>query len=199
MSEIADAPSESAAPTPTARKSMTPRYIRAGALALVAATALSGCSTFEKKGKPPPCPPIYILSDAAKVTKYRAGQGRDLTDVEIEAEITAFKGHCVYGKAGVEVEIQVSFEVKRGPANPEGKSELTYFVAIPKYYPAPEAKAIFTVPIEFPKGMDMARANDEDVVMKIPVGAGDIVNEYEIYLGFQASPEELDINRRMKR
>ncbi|WP_173982769.1 hypothetical protein [Magnetospirillum sp. SS-4] len=179
---------------------MTPRSVRAAALALTTSLVLSGCSMFDtKKEKAPPCPPIYILSDAAKVVKYRPGQGRDITDVEIEAEIIAFKGHCTYGKAGVEVEIQVSFDVRRGPAGTAGKSELEYFVAIPKYYPAPEAKAIFTVPVEFPKGMDQARTNDEDVVMRIPVGAGDIVNQYEIYLGFQASPEELEINRRMKR
>jgi hypothetical protein len=200
MSEIAKPLTGPTAPTPRLRTSMTPRRVRWAASALALSVALSGCAAFQKKVKQPPCPPIYILSDAAKITKYRAGAGRDLTDVEIEAEIVAYKGHCAYDpKGGVEVEVQVSFDVRRGPANPSGTSELSYFIAIPKYYPSPDAKAIFALPVAFKPGVDQARVNDDVVSLTIPLGGGDIINDHEIYLGFQATPEELEINRRMKR
>ncbi len=181
---------------------MTSRRFRFLALALAAPIALSGCASLTEavtKVKTPPCPPIYILSDAAKITKFRPGAGRDLTDVDMDAEIIAFKGQCSYDDKGAVVEIQVSFDVKRGPASTKRQSELRYFVAIPKFFPAPEAKAEFTVPVTFPEGMDQARVNDEDVVMRIPVKNKDIINNYEIYLGFQETPEELEMNRRAKR
>lgn len=182
---------------------MTSRCLRLFALALAAPLVLSSCSaSFSEafsKTKPPPCPPIYILADAATITKFRPGSGRDLTDVELEAEITGYKGSCSYNEAGAEVEIQVGISVKRGPANTTRTGELSYFVAIPKFYPAPDAKAVFTVPVNFPVGMDLARVNDEDVVMRIPVKDKEIINNYEIYLGFQTTPDELDMNRRAKR
>lgn len=203
MSDFADPPTRRPVLPPASRISMTSRCLRLLTLALAAPIALAGCSTsFSEaftKTKPPPCPPIYILSDTAKITKFRPGGGRDLTDVELEAEVIAYKGHCSYNDKGATVEIQVSFDVKRGPASVSRKGELTYFVAIPKFYPAPQAKAEFTVPVSFPEGMDQARVNDDDVVMQIPVKDKEIINNYEIYLGFQTSPEELEMNRRAKR
>ncbi len=172
------------------------------ALAVAAPFVLSGCESIQSvvtKKQPPPCPPVYILSDASHVTRFRPGPGRDLTDVELEAEIIGFKGACGYDERGAEVELQVAFEVKRGPAATGRKAELTYFIAIPKYFPAPEAKAEFTLPVEFPEGMNQARATDESVVLRIPVKDRDIITNYEIYLGLQASAEELEMNRRSKR
>lgn len=201
MSVFADPPTHATVLTPTSRTSMTSRSVRLLALALAAPIALSGCDTLTQlasKTKPPPCPPIYILSDTAKITKFRPGSGRDLTDVELEAEVVAYKGNCSYDDKGATVEVQVSFDVTRGPASTSRNTELTYFVAIPKFYPAPEAKAEFTFPISFPEGVDQARVNDEDVILHIPVKDREVINNYEIYLGFQATPEELERNRRAK-
>ncbi len=203
MSDFAN-PLKRLAVTPLlSRISMPQRFPRLIALALMAPIALAGCEGFNlldpKKKAPPPCPPIYILSDAAKVTKFRPGQGHDLTDVELEAEIVGFKGECSYGEKGALVEMRVSFDVTRGPASTSREAELSYFIAIPKFYPNPDAKAVFTVPVTFPAGMNQARTTDDDVVMRLPVKNKEIINDYEIYLGFQMSPEELEINRRTKR
>ncbi|RAU23510.1 hypothetical protein CU669_04095 [Paramagnetospirillum kuznetsovii] len=182
---------------------MTHRSSRLVCLALAAPLALSACADFDfmnpKKKVAPPCPPIYILSDVAKVTKFRPGSGRDLTDVELEAEIIAFKGDCSYDDKGGEVVMRLSFDVNRGPASTSPNAELTYFIAIPKFYPAPEAKAVFTIPVVFPEGMNQARTTDDDVVLRLPVKNKEIINDYEIYLGFQVSPEDLEAMRRSKR
>ncbi len=159
-----------------------------------AALALASCSVFEKK-EPPPCPPIYILGDAGNVTKYREGPGRDLTDVEVEAEILGFQGGCVYDENGAEVELEVLMNVKRGPADTDRVANLDYFVAIPRYFPAPEAKAVFAVAVQFPEGANYVRFRDEAVTMRVPVKDKDDVNNYEIYIGFQTTPEELERNR----
>lgn len=160
--------------------------------------ALASCSVFQKK-EPPPCPPIYILADAGKLTKYRAGSGRDLTDVEYDAEILGYTGGCKYDEKGAIVDLQVSFALKRGPADTDHQAEFSYFVAIPHYYPAPDAKAEFLTTVTFPQGTNYVRYTDEEVVMRVPVKDKDVIGKYEIYLGFQETQEELDRNRAGKK
>lgn len=172
---------------------LIPLFVVAGAAML-----LSSCSIFEKK-EPPPCPPVYILSDASQLTKYREGKGRDLTDIEFEAEIVGYVGECKYDEKGAEVELQVKFTVKRGPGDGDRKADFTYFAAVPLYYPSPEAKGEFPVSLAFPEGTNYVRYTDESVVMRIPVKDKDVIQKYEIYLGFQASPEELERNRQNKK
>lgn len=172
---------------------MISRSLRIVAASLVP-LILASCGLIDKK-EPPPCPPIYILSDAGTITKYREGRGRDLTDVVAEAEILGFQGGCTYDDKGAMVDIQVSLGVKRGPADTSRTAELSYFVAIPLYFPSPDAKAVFPVSVTFPEGANYARFTDETVTMRIPVKDGDVIQRYEVYLGFQTTQEELERNR----
>jgi len=160
--------------------------------------ALASCSVFSKK-ETPPCPPVYILSDASKLTKFRPGPGRDLTDVEFEAEIVGFSGGCKYDEKGAIVDLQVTFDVKRGPADTNRKADFTYFVAIPYFYPSPGAKAEFPTQVSFPEATNYVKFTDEEVVMRVPVKDKDLVDKYEIYLGFQETQEELNRNRQGKK
>lgn len=179
----------------------TPRIVRLLFLALAAPLALSGCDSMSRLQKkvPPPCPPVYIMSDAAKMTKFRPGTGRDLTDVEMEGEIVAFKGDCVYDSNGGDVTLKLAFELRRGPAAQGKTLDVSYFVAMPKFYPAPEAKGEFTFQATFPDNVDILRVTDEEVTVRVPVRTKELIDNYEIYLGFQLTPEELENNRRHKR
>lgn len=165
--------------------------------ALASVAVLASCSVLDKK-VPPPCPPIYILADTSTITKYREGKGRDLTDVEFEAEISGYKGECSYDEKGATVDIEVILSAKRGPADVDRKAQMEYFVAIPMYYPSPQAKAVFPVTIPFPEGANHVKHYDEAVSLRIPVKDGDVIQKYEIYLGFQTNAEELERNRRAK-
>jgi len=160
---------------------------------------VAGCT-----GKPeqPPCPPVYILSDTSHVTRFRPGPGHDLTDVDTDAEIIGFKGECGYkpreSGGDVLVSLQVAFDVKRGPANADRKSELSYFVAVPAFYPKAEAKVVFPLTITFPEGVNNVRHVDEMVTLTIPTKQGELIDKYEVYLGFQTSADELERNRALK-
>ncbi|MBI5164752.1 MAG: hypothetical protein HY985_12725 [Magnetospirillum sp.] len=173
------------------------------ALLLVAPT-LTSC--IGKPKEPPPCPPVFILSDTSHITKFKSGPGRDLTDVEVEAEIVGYTGNCSYkaikGRTDawdVEVELQISLEAKRGPANAARESNLSYFVAVPVFYPKPDAKADFDLTVPFPAGTDVVRHTDDPVTINIPVPADDIIDKYEVYIGFQTTVEQLERNRKAKR
>ncbi|MDA8231138.1 MAG: hypothetical protein M0006_07360 [Magnetospirillum sp.] len=178
---------------------MVSRFLRPSAAALSLLT-LSACST---NSGPPACPPVYILSDANKLTKFRPGTGRDVTDVDVQAEIVGYHGDCKYeekkdGGWTVDVSLQVSMDVKRGPANTSRTADLTYFVAMPAFYPTPQAKAEFPVTISFPEGTNLVHHVDDTVDLTFPIKAKEIIDKYEIYLGFQTTAEELRYNRRTK-
>lgn len=165
--------------------------------ALLALPLLASCSLLEKK-VPPPCPPIYLLGDTATLTKYKPGKGRDLTDIEFSAEIQGYSGDCSYDEKGAMVEFQVTFNLTRGPADDDRKANFEYFLAVPLYYPAPSAKAVFPVEVTFPEGANYVRHTDESVVMRVPVKDKDVIQKYEIYLGFQTSADELEDNRKAR-
>lgn len=163
------------------------------AATLGAATLLSSCGMFEAD-LPPVCPDVVILSDASRITKFRDGPGRAPDDVEVEAEIIGFKGECKRVKQGAEVTLAVSMSAKRGPADTDGAAELAYFVAIPDYFPSPQAKAVFDTRLQFPADTGTLRHVDGEVVMTIPQPEGQAAAK-EVYLGFQLSDEQLRFNR----
>lgn len=178
---------------------IVPSFRHAARLApLLAVAVLAGCSALSSK-EPPPCPPVYILGDTQHLTQYRAGSGRDLTDVEVEAEVIGFKGECHYDQTGAVIDLGVSFDVRRGPAARGRDVPFRYFVAVPKFYPAESAKAVLTSSAHFPDGTESVRVDDEGVTLRIPVKTHEVIDQYEIYLGFQLTPEQLEMNRKVKR
>jgi len=178
---------------------MFPNPLRPSLALLASLLAVAGCTSPKDQ---PPCPPVYILSETSHVTHFRPGPGHDLTDIDSQAEIIGFHGQCGFKEhaegGNVLVNLQVAFDVKRGPANTSHKADLTYFVAIPAFYPQDQAKAVFPVTVEFPEGLNDVRHVDKDIALTIPVKSHDLINKYEVYLGFQTTPDELEHNRASK-
>ncbi len=171
--------------------------IRLMSLALVAA-ALSGCSSwFEKKQEQPPCPRVSILSDASRVTHFRPGPGRDLTDVVLQAEFGNYSGSCYYDfkTETMSLKMQVGIDVARGPAAEGRKDKLSYFIAIPAFYPKPEAKIVMPVEVEFPANTDKVRYTDNELEVTMPIKKLRDLAQYEVFLGFQMEPAEIEYNR----
>src|SRR5687767_11815847 len=122
----------------------------AASVAVLAAVAVtSGCGMFGKSAPLPPCPPVAIVGETAKLVKFRPGPGRDLTDVEYEAEISDFQGKCDYDKRGANIDITIAFTIARGPAMASQQAQFDYFVAIPKYLPSNAGKRVFPVAVKF--------------------------------------------------
>ena len=115
-----------------------PRHaaILAGTAAcLMAAVATAACSVFEAK-QPPPCPAVSVLADAARITRFVDGPGRDLIDVRYEGEIADANGSCNYdlkkdtNEGKLDVEMTVVMDLSRGPAARDGQAQIGYFVAL---------------------------------------------------------------------
>jgi hypothetical protein len=174
-----------------------------GCVALLSAGVLSGCSVFEAKKAPLPCPQIKIDRDTVQVTKFRPG-GTDLTDVALEAEIIGYAGECSVNRDTNEVDMRilVNFRAKLGPAAPlagpgEPRSaKFDYFVALPDFYPHPEGKKVFTAEIGFPPNVNQLRFRDAEIDMTLPLAKDMSSGDAQVYLGMQLSRDELEYNRK---
>lgn len=186
-----------------------PLNISPWAVAAMAAALLTGAceymkntreSLFGPSGPPPPCPSVSILKDAAVLTRFRPGPGRDLTDVMLDARIEDVLMSCNYlheGKVytGVETALQLVFNAERGPAEPNANTTISYFVAIPKFYPRPQGRSEFTSRIVFPGSLNRVGVVDPVVTITIPLTGGATGADFEIILGFILDDAQIEWNR----
>lgn len=175
---------------------MRRRFPAIAALALTAVVA-GACGSSRDKGPRLTCPAVLLERSTADLVAFRAGPGRDLTDVLYEAQVTGYTGDCERGKGEttIKVTLQPTFTINRGPAWPGGQGEITYFVAVPAYYPNPAGKQVFSIPFAFPSGtMTAVVLRDEKVTLEIPMPDA-AARPPAIYVGFQLTPEQLEYNR----
>ena len=162
-------------------------------LALLAA----GCANLFETKNPPPCPAVLVLEDAGTLLRYRPGPGRDITDTSFEGKIVHIGGECDYGKKSVVLDVEVVFELSLGPASLERIARFEYFVAIPQFHPRPEGKRTFPISVSFPAKRTRLQFTDS-LELEIPIARGKRGTDYEVFLGFQLTGEELERNRKSR-
>jgi hypothetical protein len=172
------------------------RLIRTVAFVTVAGLLASSCGLFGDSTVYR-CPAVFILDDAKDLTRFKAGPGRDITDILFEAEIVNFTGECDYGDGEVEIELLVQIRVERGPANKNREIKFDYFAAIPKFKGQAEGKRVLPVIGEF-EGTRTRLVYQDELKMVIPVAKPTDGGAIEIVLGFQLTPAELKFNRSRK-
>jgi len=160
--------------------------------AILLAVVVAGCSN-----KPiPPCPGVRVDSTTASLTKFRDGPGRDVTDIEYQAQIVGYKGECVQDDEEVEVIFDVDFALAGGPAGNAGPVSLYYFVAIPQFFPSETGKKILEVKRTLQgRATTPERFTEKSVRVKIPLKKDQPAASYDVYIGFQLTAEQLDYNR----
>ena len=184
------------------------RRATVSAVVLASAGLLAACSgLFGKTAGAPDCPPVSVLEDAGRVTIYRPGQGRDISDIAYEARILGFQGDCSYSAANSEkqkegkytdvvVNVRPRFRVTPGPALSGPRVTLNYFVAMPAFYPNPEGRADFSQSAEIPPSRTPIDFTDSDIQVKIPLSETRLGSSVPVYLGFIMTEEQLEQNRR---
>lgn len=151
---------------------------------------------------PPKCPSVRILQEAASVTVFTDGPGRDLTDVIAEGKIEDFFARCLYdvddetGEGEVAVELSVTIEAARGPANTEGEAVFPYFVSITDKDRTVLNKSVFGLDVRFAKNAFRVLRQDEPILLRIPLSPPQKGDQFSIYIGLQLTPEQLEYNKR---
>jgi hypothetical protein len=165
---------------------------------LLVAPAVVGCSSTENKADV--CPRIAVLSEAGSLTRYARGSGTDILDIDFQGEITDLVARCEYpGKKGprrVVVQLAPVFVLGRGAANTDHKADFTYFVSVVRNEEI-LSKQLFEVSSEFPDNRSRLVLRDDDPPIAVDIPLADRAAEYayEVLVGFQLTPEELQRNQ----
>lgn len=190
---------------------------------LAAAFLLSGCGLFDKE-RPPPCPMVSILADAAQITKFRPGEGRDLIDMLYEGRMTGLKVACEFKRdkddearedlaveeaskkgapirktlpAGVmTINITLEMQAALGAALKGNKADFRYFVAVTGPDREMISKKEFPLSVLFPGNATVVTVQDQPLGLVLPVKAGESPKRYTVFTGFQLDSGDLEYNRK---
>ena len=151
----------------------------------------------------PQCPSVKFLKDADKIIIYKAGPGRDISDISFEAELKSFKGECEYfGDTGsydkVVITLQVGLDITRGPAAKKSQFKVSYFVAIPEFFPNPKGKVKFDRILKFARDRDSMNILDEPIEVTIPLNKNRPGPRTNVLIGFNLKKSQLKLNRELK-
>lgn len=168
--------------------------------ALAGAALLGGCGGVSTSAGPPaPCPRVTILADGADLTQHRPGAAADLTTMTFDARLLGFSGRCDYSRRRESVVVTLSaiFEVERGPAGAGlRQTNVPWFLAVTD---AGDGQIIdrqeFTSPVTFEANVNRVRVQSAPVQLNFPADER-LVENHNVRLSFQLTPEQLAHNRR---
>ena len=189
-------------PTKTKRHSQV--GIKSGLLSFF--LLLSGCDILDigpmtNVDAPPECPLVLILSDAALITRYVKGAGKEIIDVDFTGKIIGIKGKCSYefdsdtGERMVRIDVTTKFKMERGAANKSRQADFQYFVSIVDDDGNILEKQTFSYSGRYYKNRFSVKGADSPVELSIPLDGGKTGQDFNVYVGFQLSQEELQFNR----
>lgn len=171
------------------------------AIALLILPVIAACSLFGDDA-PPLCPSVHLLKDADRLTLFRDGPGRDLTDTRFEVDLEGYAVACEYDidddtrEGELAVQVQPGFIVRRGPADKTRAIDVPFFVVLRDANDGtPIEKANFSTRVEFPGNQRQIGLIDEPVDLTIPIYAGRDGGDFSILLGLQLTADQLDYNR----
>ncbi|MEP0069799.1 hypothetical protein [Pyruvatibacter sp.] len=167
---------------------------------LVAALALvvAGCGWWSgearKEERLRGCPNAGILTDAERMTEYREGSGRDITDVAYTWELLDAVADCSYSGSTIDVDYALSMSVSVGPAATRSVVSAPIFVAVTRAGESVLQKTTFDAEVEFEPGQRTAVYTRTFKGLEFEVGE-DNGALYDIVLGFQLTPAQVNENR----
>ncbi|MGB6231082.1 MAG: hypothetical protein WBF53_13255 [Litorimonas sp.] len=171
--------------------------------ALGAATALGGCRSTQDvlrigeggERNAGPCPRAFALYDAARIVEFR-GEGESFANVGFTGEIASVRSLCRYvGDNPITGDVDITFNLGRGPAASESEATYQYWVAIMRKNIAVMDKQTFPLTVSFPAGTDRITTTVTVEDYEIP-RASDTTSgaNFEVVVGFEVTPEQRAFN-----
>jgi len=148
------------------------------------------------------CPEYLVLADAATVTKFRDGPGRDLVDVNYDGEITGLQLGCESNidkktKTGsMDIDVTLVFSATRGPANQTRKARFDYFISVVNPQQEILDRKGDHLVVTFPGNNTRVQFASKPVFMELPITAIWPISYYRIFVGLKLTRDELRFNRK---
>ena len=149
-----------------------------------------------------PCPLMGVLYENARLVQFRDPGVERYANVAFTGEMQGIRGLCRYvGEDPIRMSIEVEMAFGRGPAaEAEEQRAYRYWVAVARRGRAPIAKEYFDVNVRFPRGEHIVTRTEEINTIEIPRANAEISGEnFEVLVGFELTPEQLQFNRDGKR
>ncbi len=164
-------------------------------LMMLALFALAGCSGGPKPGEVAlACPKVGIVRELQEITQFRPGGHQDLSDMSTRAALAEYSGNCDYDRDGVTMSLNLFVVAERGPALQGDTATYRYFVAVARPgEEIPATKTEFDTTVTFPKGQNRVLYKEE-LAPKIPLPKDANAKDWQVMVGFQLTPEQLDFN-----
>lgn len=166
-----------------------------GLMAVLSAGALTGCGLFEKEIDFT-CPSAKVLGDAQRISQFKPGAGRDIIDVQFEAQIEGLLVTCTYDddEKVLTATSKIAIVAERGPGAETDKTTFPFFVALLDSEENVVKKQVFDSPFRFQPGFRRGKVEEEIEQVFPKVNPKDGV-KYHILIGFQLTEEQLKFNR----
>ncbi len=146
------------------------------------------------------CPDIGLVPELTRLTKFKDGPGRTYDDVRYDVIIRQLSEPiCREKDRRVSVAMLVNFDALRGRADPGGRVQFTYFVAI-MHRVTHEiiTKQEFPVAFDFPQGRGGVVIEEELEQITFPLAKEEQPIYYAILIGLQLDEEQLAYNRQRR-
>jgi hypothetical protein len=176
-----------------------------GALLAIAAGVLASCgsvrSAFSDEENEGPCPNAFALFDAARVVEFRDPGVEDYSNVTYTAEIQAVRSLCrYYNERPIDSDLELEIGFGRGPAATDADHTYNLWVAVTRTDVAVLDRATIPIRVNFPRGQDRVYLRREIENIIIPRAEESTSgSNFEILVGFEVTPEQLEFNRLGKR
>ncbi len=171
----------------------------AAAAGLLMLLALGGCGVLGGNTTSPYlCPTTAILEGPSELVRFVKGSARGPNDVSFRTKMKSVSGNCDVADKLITMDLAISMEALRGPANTKGEADFAYFVAILNKDKKVLTRTRFPMIAKFKRDetkLDFAEA----VTVTIPKKKEAMPEDYMVYMGFEMTPEELAYNRDRQR
>lgn len=144
-----------------------------------------------------PCPLMGVLYDNSRVVDFAAPGNERYANIEFTGELQGVRGLCRYIEDDpITMSIEIDMAFGRGPAATSDRQTYRYWVAVARRGIAPIEKAYFDVDVRWDRGEAVVTRTEEIERIVIPRANPDTSGEnFEILVGFELTPEQLQFNR----
>ena len=144
-----------------------------------------------------PCPLMGVLYDTARVVQFSEPNSQRYANISFTGEMQGVRGLCRYVDADpIRMNMEIDMAFGRGPAATSDRQTYRYWVAVTRRGRAPIEKVYFDVNVRFPRGEQVVNVRERIEEIVIPRANPDISGEnFEILVGFELTPEQLQFNR----
>lgn len=144
-----------------------------------------------------PCPLMGVLYDNSRLVSFAGPDQNRYANISFTGEMQGVRGLCRYVDADpITMNLEVDMAFGRGPASTSDRQTYRYWVAVTRRGRAPIEKAYFDVDVRWNRGEQVVTRTERIEHIVIPRANAEVSGEnFEILVGFELTPEQLQFNR----